>query len=152
MRVRLQALEEYGVSLIELVAVLLAMGILASVSVPLASAGGRYTVPLTARHIAVVLRLAQSEAQAGDDRVRFQLSGSRWTVCRGQGSSSVTLACGDFGAVSCATNYPGGWVEFDRRGYPLSVNSSPRAGSFTFSYGGLQSSVVLQLTGRVRVR
>jgi prepilin-type N-terminal cleavage/methylation domain-containing protein len=152
MRVRLRPHEEHGVSLIELVAVLLVMSILAAVSVPLASAGGRFTVPLTVRHIAVVLRLAQTSAQAGDERVRFELAGSRWTVRRGHGSSAVTVVSGDLGGVSCVTNYPGGWVEFDRRGYPLSLNSVPRAGSFTFSYGGLQSSVVLQLTGRVRVR
>lgn len=144
--------EARGVSVIELVTVVLIVGILASVSVPLAAAGARYSVPLTARNVAVVLRLAQTTAQADDARVRFQVAGSHWSVLRTRDGVSDRIVSGDLGAISCATNYPDGWVEFDRRGYPLSVSSAPRAGSFTFSYGGLQSTVVLQLTGRVRVR
>jgi prepilin-type N-terminal cleavage/methylation domain-containing protein len=152
MPVRMRPQDERGVSLIELVAALLVMSILAGISVPLAAADGRFSVLLTARHIAVVLRLAQTTAQAEGDPVRFEILGSKWRVRSGQGSSAVTIVSGDLGAVSCTTNYPGGWVEFDRRGYPLSLNAAPRAGSFTFSYGGLQSGVVLQLTGRVRVK
>jgi len=143
---------ERGVSLIELITTVLIIGILAAVSVPMAGAEGRLAVPLTARHLTSVLRLAQTIAQTERTIVRFQVAAGSWSVRRTGAEGSAQLAAGDLGPVSCTTNYPGGWVEFDRRGYPLSTGSTPRAGSFVFSAGGLQSTVVLQLTGRVRIR
>jgi hypothetical protein len=57
------------------------------------------------------------------------------------------------GAVTCTTNYPGGVVEFDDAGLPLAATTgAPRAGTFTLSRGAAQRAVVVQLTGRVRVR
>ena len=145
-----------GHSLLELVAVLAVLSVLAAVTVPLlAPAHRRLAAGEAARQFAVVLRHAQALAQTGMCRVRVRLTGEGdgYVVSRADGGAWVTEESGSFAGAACATNYPGACVQFAAAGWPLDDASGvPRAGTFVFGEGSWRRSVVLQMGGRIRCR
>jgi prepilin-type N-terminal cleavage/methylation domain-containing protein len=144
-----------GVTLLELLVVLAVLGTLAAITVPALASGPSQAVTLrAAQRLGTALRLAQAWAQDGECRTRVVIvPGFGVSVDRRSEGCWATVAGYALGGVVCSTNYPGGAVEFDRSGLPLSVTTgAPRAGTFTLARGSAGSSVVVQLTGRVRVR
>jgi prepilin-type N-terminal cleavage/methylation domain-containing protein len=145
----------HGVTLLELLVVLAVLGTLAAITAPTLATGPAQAATLrAAQRLGTALRLAQAWAQDGECRTRVAIdeaSGIR--VDRRLDGRWVSVAGYPLGAVVCTTNYPGGAVEFDRSGLPLSATTgAPRAGTFTLARGSAGRSVVVQLTGRVRVR
>jgi type II secretion system protein H len=141
-----------GHTLMELLAALAVVAILAAVAVPgVAWVEGRSAVAADARTLALALRCAQARAAASGVPVVVRLqSGGRAYVCQqGAGVTATILDSGRFHGV-CATNYPGGVVEFPLWGWPCTLAGEPRAGSFTFACAGASAAVVLQMGGRVR--
>lgn len=142
----------HGYTLIELVVVCAVLAITAAVVVPgLAATHGRAAVPSVAARFAVVLRDAQARAWAGGAPVRVSLtaSGDGYVVDRVD-PGTRPLATGTFGGVSCDTNFPGDCVEFVPAGFPHASGGPARAGTFTFSFGGVTRRVVVQMGGAVR--
>jgi type II secretory pathway pseudopilin PulG len=136
----------------ELLVALAVAATLGGVAVPgLAWVGGRTAVRADAQRLALALRQAQARAAATHDTVSLRLdSQGRGFVCeQTDGSVTTVIESGEFHGP-CATNYPGGAVEFHVRQWPCSLSGEPRAGSFTFACHGAQSSVVLQMGGRIR--
>lgn len=136
----------------ELLVVLAVAATLSGVAVPsLAWVEGRAAVRSDAERLALVLRRAQALAAASGDTVivRLDRQGRDFVCEQTSGSAATTVECGEF-HNPCATNYPGDAVEFRVREWPCSLSGEPRAGSFTFACHGAQSTVVLQMGGRVR--
>lgn len=138
-----------GSTLFELITVIAVIGIFAAIAVPSASrvrtsvAGGQ-----GARRLALVLRVAQAEAQTrgGSVRVAVEPDGD-FTVTGVDGSSVMQ---GRLGAAVTST-YPGGVLEFTEPGWArVPGASSPRAGHFTVTGGAQSHVVVIQLSGCVR--
>jgi prepilin-type N-terminal cleavage/methylation domain-containing protein len=145
----------HGVTLLELLVVLAVLGTLAAITVPTLASGPAQAASLrAAQRLGTALRLAQAWAQDGECRTRVVIvPGSGVSVDRRLDGRWVSVAGYPLGAVLCTTNYPGGAVEFDRSGLPLSATTgAPRAGTFTLARGSAGRSVVVQLTGRIRVR
>jgi len=141
-----------GHTLIELVAALSVACLLAAIVVPSAArVQGRLAVDADAHRFVQVLRRAQARAAATQEPVRVELvaGGAGYVVCDSAAAATYLDRSG-FGGPACSTNYPGGALEFDPSGWPCVVGGAPRAGTFTFSYGGVSRAVVLQLGGRVR--
>ena len=141
-----------GHTLMELLAALAVAAVLAVVAVPgVAWVEGRTAVAADARTLALALRCAQASAASTGVPVVMRLqSGGRAFVCQqGAGEAATIIDRGRFHGV-CATNYPGGVVEFPLWGWPCTLAGEPRAGSFTFACGGASAAVVLQMGGRVR--
>jgi len=144
-----------GVTLVELVVVLAMLAVLAAITVPmLGSGGGSASVSRAARCLAACLRLAQACAQDGECRMRVVLAaGPSIAIDRRRDGAWVHESVAALGAIKCTTNYPGGAVEFDSAGLPLAASTgASRAGTFTISRGACERAVVVQLTGRVRIR
>jgi prepilin-type N-terminal cleavage/methylation domain-containing protein len=144
-----------GVTLLELLVVLAVLGTLAAITAPTLASGPAQTATLrAAQRLGTALRLAQAWAQDGECRTRVVVdAASGVSVDRRLDGRWVSVTGYPLGAVVCTTNYPGGAVEFDRAGFPLSATTgAPRAGTFTLARGSAGRSVVVQLTGRVRVR
>jgi prepilin-type N-terminal cleavage/methylation domain-containing protein len=144
-----------GVTLLELVVVMAVLAALAAVTVPALGRGGSHaTVLRGAQRLATALRFAQASAQDGECRTRLRLLGvSTLVVERRRDGVWTCESQTGLGAVTCATNYPAAAVEFDAAGYPLATTSgAPRAGTFTVGHGDDERAVVIQLTGRIRVR
>jgi prepilin-type N-terminal cleavage/methylation domain-containing protein len=144
-----------GVTLLELVVVMAVLAAVAAVTVPmLGSGGGHATVLRGAQRLATALRFAQASAQDGECRTRLSLLGlSTLVVERRRDGVWTRESQTGLGAVTCATNYPASAVEFDVAGHPLAATTgTPRAGSFTVRRGDDERAVVIQLTGRIRVR
>jgi type II secretory pathway pseudopilin PulG len=141
-----------GHTMFELLVVLAVAATLSGVSVPgLAWVQGRAAVKTDAQRLALVLRRAQARAAASGDTVCVRLDRrGRGYVCEQTGAAGTTVVeSGDFQGP-CATNYPGAAVEFGLWGWPCALSGEPRAGSFVFACHGAESSVVLQMGGRVR--
>jgi prepilin-type N-terminal cleavage/methylation domain-containing protein len=144
-----------GITLLELVVVMAILAALAAVTVPmLGSGGGHATALRAAQRLATALRLAQASAQDGECRTRLRLNGpSGLIVERRRDGEWMRESRVSLGAVTCTTNYPAAAVEFDTAGFPLAVTTgAPRAGTFTVNRGETERAVVIQLTGRIRVR
>jgi prepilin-type N-terminal cleavage/methylation domain-containing protein len=144
-----------GVTLMELLVVLAVLAILAAITVPgLGDGGGHVAALRAAQRLATALRLAQACAQDGERRMRVVLEGaSTFSVERRCADGWARESRTSIGAVECSTNFPGGAVELDGAGLPLATTTgAPRAGTFTLARGAAQRAVVVQLTGRVRVR
>lgn len=138
----------------ELVVVLAVMSVLGAVTLPLVSGGQqRLSALRAAQRFATAVRMAQAQAQGLDCRTRVALVGEgAFVVQRSYADGWRTEVRGALGAVSCSTSYPADRVDFTRAGLPLvGGTSTPRAGTFRFRCGDEERSVVLQLTGRVRV-
>gem|GEM_PF-3233604 len=143
-----------GVTLMELAVVMAVLATLAAITLPMLGAGhARVSVLRTAQRFATAVRYAQATAQDGDCRMRVVLDEAAFRVERAGDEGWVRDLRATTGVVSGGSNYPGDGVEFSRDGRPLVPGTAtPRAGTFTFTCGGATRSVVLQLTGRVRVR
>ena len=141
-----------GHTISELLVALAVAATLGGVAVPgLAWVQGRAAVKTDAQRLALVLRRAQARAAASGDTVCLRLNdqGRRY-VCEQTGAGgTATVESGEFNGA-CATTYPGAAVEFRLWGWPCSLSGEPRAGSFVFTCHGAESSVVLQMGGRVR--
>lgn len=140
-----------GFTLIELVSVLAIIGTLLAVAVPGAA---RLQLGLAehvaAQRLTLVLRDAQTRAQAHDSRVTVTVAGDgTYRVTESQSGvvgTARSVASGALGAP-VSSNYVGGAVEFSPSGWPCLPGAvSPRAG--TFAAGAHR--VVLQLGGFVR--
>jgi hypothetical protein len=94
---------------------------------------------------------ATGRAAASSDTVCVRLDhGGLGYVCEQTGASGTTIVdSGEFESP-CATNYPNATVEFRLPGWPCTLSGEPRAGSFVFACHGAESSVVLQMGGRIR--
>lgn len=150
-----ESARERGLTLTELTVVMAIVAILASVSTPLLGNGhAAVTVLRTAQRFAVAVRLAQAAAQDGASRTRVSLDGpASFLVESATVGGWVRDVRVSTGSARASSNFPGDVVEFSRDGWPLaSGTGTPRAGTFTFSSGGTRRSVVLQLTGRVRIQ
>ncbi|MBM3147255.1 MAG: prepilin-type N-terminal cleavage/methylation domain-containing protein [Actinobacteria bacterium] len=143
-----------GVTLMELAVVIAVLATLAAITVPmLGSSHAGISVLRTAQRFATAVRYAQATAQDGDCRTRVVLDGAAFRVERATDGGWVRDLYATTGVVTGGSNYPGDGVEFSRDGRPrVPGTATPRAGTFTFSCGVATRSVVLQLTGRVRVR
>jgi type II secretory pathway pseudopilin PulG len=137
-----------GSTLFELVTVMAVVAIFAAVAVPSAvHVGSAVSSAEGARRLALVLRAAQAEAQSRAAAVCVNVDG--------HGVYSVTvgaerLMSGHLGARVTST-YPGGIIEFSRRGWAgLPGSLSPRAGHFRVEGATASRTVVVQLSGCVR--
>ena len=147
-----RARRQRGFTLVELLAALAIMAIIASITVPVFGAPARLAATDAAASFAVVLRHVQAEAQADACRLRVALTadGAGFTVSRVTGAGEGVEQTGVFGGAHCSTNYPGDGVDFGAGGWPLSLGTgTPRAGTFCFSPGSGRA-VVLQMGGRIR--
>jgi len=141
-----------GHTLFELLVVLAVAAIIAAVSIPsVAWVEGRAAVAADARSLALVMRHAQARASSSGDPVvvRLQNDGHGYLCEWGAGTDLTILDSGRFHGA-CATNYPGGAVEFPVWGWPCTLAGEPRAGTFSFTCEGASASVVLQMGGRIR--
>jgi prepilin-type N-terminal cleavage/methylation domain-containing protein len=141
-----------GHTLSELLVALAVAAMLACVSVPgIAWVDGRAAVSADARSLAFVLRRAQARAAMSGATVcvRLDRQGCGYVCEETADAVTTVLGRGDFHGP-CATNYPGGAVEFCTAGWPCSLTGEPRAGTFTFESHGADAAVVLQMGGRVR--
>ena len=137
-----------GSTMLEMVAVLAVVAILAAIAVPSAArVGAGVSAAEAARRLALVLRVAQAEAQSRDTAVLVEVSGD--------GDYLVTLAgehlmSGRLRAAVSST-YPGGAVQFSERGWAgLPGSASPRAGHYSLAGATASRTVVIQLSGCVR--
>jgi prepilin-type N-terminal cleavage/methylation domain-containing protein len=143
-----------GFTLTETVVTVALLGTLAAIVAPgLAHSHSVAAGSAAARRLALVLRSAQTRAQADETRVCVVLTGDGgYVVTEVRDGSPVSLDRGDLEARPC-TNYPADEVDFCPSGWPVAAGSSvPRAGAISFAAGARRISVVVQLTGRVRVR
>lgn len=140
-----------GFTLIELVVVLSISALLCTVAVPgVVHARRGFRAAGAADRLALVLRTAQAQAQAGGVPVRVEVAGSGWFRVVLAGPSPVRVAGGELGAA-VVSNYPDGTVEFGPAGLPaVAGGTSPRAGHFDVGDGASARSVVVQLGGCVR--
>jgi Tfp pilus assembly protein FimT len=137
-----------GATLFELVTVLAVAAAFASIAVPSATrTGAAVSSAEGARRLALVLRAAQAEAQSRSASVRVEVAGwGAYVVSIG----SERLMSGSLG-TRVASTYPGGVLEFSRRGWAgLPGSSSPRAGHFSVDGVTATRTVVVQLSGCVR--
>lgn len=139
-----------GTTMLELLTVVAIAGVLAAVAVPSAAhVGGVVSGAEAARRLALVLRAAQAEAQVRSTAVRVTVAGDGdYVVAAG----AERLSSGRLG-VRVGSTYPGGTLEFTRRGWAgLPGASCPRAGHFTIEGSAAAHSVIVQLSGCVRCR
>jgi prepilin-type N-terminal cleavage/methylation domain-containing protein len=137
-----------GSTLFELVTVMAVVGIFASIAVPSAAhVGSAVSSAEGARRLALVLRAAQAEAQSRSASVCVEVGADgTYVVTAGQ----QRLMSGSLG-TRVASTYPGGVIEFSRRGWAgLPGSSSPRAGHFSVDGATASRTVVVQLSGCVR--
>ena len=137
-----------GSTLFELVTVMAVAAIFASIVVPSAAHVGHAVCSAEgARRLALVLRAAQAEAQSRSASVCVQVDGGgAYVVTAGQ----ERLMSGSIGTRVSST-YPGGVIEFSRRGWAgLPGSSSPRAGHFSVDGVSASRTVIVQLSGCVR--
>ena len=142
-------------TLVELIVVLAVLSVVGAMTLPLVSGGQQRVSALrAAQRFATAVRMAQAVAQDMDCRTRVVLLGDdSFVVERSIPGGWRCEARGSLRPVSGRTSYPQDRVEFTQSGLPLVGGTDrPRAGTFRFSCGGKERSVVLQLTGRVRVR
>jgi len=141
-----------GHTMSELLVALAVAAMLGGVAVPgLAWVEGRSAVRCDAQMLALALRHAQARAASTGDTVRVQVDArGPGYVCEQTGGGATTVLERGVFHGPCASNYPGGVVEFRALAWPCSSSGDPRAGSFTFASHGAVSSVVLQLGGRIR--
>jgi len=141
-----------GHTLSELLVALAVAAVLAAIVVPgVAWVEGRAAVADDARSLALAMRCAQARASSSGLPVVVRLlNGGRAYVCEQRsGEGATVFASGDFHGA-CATNYPGGAVQFPLWGWPCTLAGEPRAGNFSFACDGASATVVLQMGGRVR--
>jgi prepilin-type N-terminal cleavage/methylation domain-containing protein len=141
-----------GHTLLELLVAIGIAATLATVVGPgVAWVEGRAAVAADARSLALVMRRAQARAASSGIPVvvRLQSEGRAYVCEQGAGDTATILDSGRFHGT-CATNYPGGAVQFPLWGWPCTLAGVPRAGSFTFACAGASAAVVLQMGGRVR--
>jgi len=146
---------EKAYTLVEVVVVCAIIGVLAVVGVlSISRLSGAAAVPTAAVRFAAVLRESQALAQVGGEPVNVIISPSAsYRVFLDSANGPVWLASGDLAPVICSSNYPGGSVAFSPQGWPCAVGSRiPRAGTFSFTYGGSLRSVVVQMGGCIRCR
>ena len=137
-----------GSTLFELLTVMAVAAVFASIAVPSAARmGAAVSGAEGARRLALVLRAAQAEAQSRSASVRVEVDGGGAYVVT---AGSERLMSGSLG-TRVASTYPGGVLEFSRRGWAgLPGSSSPRAGHFSVQGITADRTVVVQLSGCVR--
>ena len=137
-----------GSTLFELVTVMAVVAIFASIAVPSAAhVGSAVSSAEGARRLALVLRAAQAEAQSRSVSVCVEVDGGGAYVVT---AGPERLMSGSLGTRVTST-YPGGVIEFSRRGWAgLPGSSSPRAGHFSVDGATASRTVVVQLSGCVR--
>jgi prepilin-type N-terminal cleavage/methylation domain-containing protein len=140
---------QQGTTMFELLAVMVVLGVLGAIAVPSASrVGSSVAGSQGARRLALVLRVAQADAQSNGSAVKV--------VVGSDGDYLVTRAGGEpvMAGRLCAavsSTYPSQALEFTEKGWAcVPGGTSPRAGHFTVSGGGHSGKVVVQLSGCVR--
>ena len=139
---------EGGMTMLEVVAAMAVVAVLAAIAVPSAArVGGAVSGAEAARRLALVLRVAQAEAQSRGQRVLVEVgSGGDYAVT----VAGERIMSGRLG-VPVTSTYSGGALEFTARGWAgLPGSSSPRAGSFSVAGATSVRRVVVQLSGCVR--
>lgn len=140
-----------GMTLLELVVVLAVAAILGAIAVPgVVATQGTFRAHDAGRRLALVLRTAQSRAQASGAPVKVSVDGGGSYVVTEVGAPEQVIARGDLGAA-VSGNYPEGTVQFGAAGLPcLAGGTSPRAGHFTVAEGRSTRTVTVQLGGCMR--
>jgi type II secretory pathway pseudopilin PulG len=142
-----------GTTLLETVAVLAVVGVLAAVVVPgAAEVAKTFAAQDSAQRLALVLRSAQVRAQERGAPVVVAVGSSgEYAVSDSDGTAEgQPVLRGDLG-VAVSSTYPAGVVAFASRGWPvLPGTNTPRAGHFALGEGGRSRTVVVQLAGCVR--
>jgi type II secretory pathway pseudopilin PulG len=142
-----------GHTLVELVVVCALIAALAGISVPsLVLSHARASGEVASTQLAITLREAQARARACGEVVRVTIDSDG----HGYGVDVVgpeglwRVSSGDFGSVTCSSNYPGNGVEFSGLGWPRAIGAGVRAGTFRLTAVGATHAVVLQMGGVVR--
>jgi Tfp pilus assembly protein FimT len=123
-----------GFSLIELLAVVCGIGILATIGIPLlSSVTETYSLTLAAQHISTQLQAARMKAVSDNDtiRVRFNPGAGTYQLETGDGTRLAGPFAFSYGTAfntadtGSAISFPGQYVEFQPNGtLPLSGNGS----------------------------
>jgi type II secretory pathway pseudopilin PulG len=134
--------------MLEMVAVLAVVAVLAAIAVPSAArVHAGVSAAEAARRLALVLRVAQAEAQSRDAAVLVEVGGGGDYVVT---SAGERLMSGRLRAAVSST-YPGGSIQFSDCGWAgLPGSACPRAGHFSIAGRTASSTVVIQLSGCVR--
>ena len=157
---------ESGFTLVELVAIILLVGVLAFTAIPRYLAQGAIDVGVMAEQLANDIRYTQSLAMTRGDRFRVNLNATSYQITSSGGASTVVHpGTGTTNAVALNGVTLSGWnppltnnyVAFDGRGVPYSLYTSSTGlaanATITLSGGGSQRNLVISPeTGRVAVQ
>lgn len=148
-----------GFTLMELVATLVLMGILAFSVVPRFLDKGSIDVSATAEQLAGDIRYTQSLAMTSGQRNRINLAAASYQITTSAGAPVAHPATGSTAAISLGDVSLGGYsgyIAFDGKGVPYTDVSGTLLGTpatITLSSGGNTRQVVVSpQTGRVIVQ
>jgi prepilin-type N-terminal cleavage/methylation domain-containing protein len=151
-----------GFTLVELVAVILVLGILAFTAVPRFLNQGVIDVSAKAEQLASDIRYTQSLAMTSGQRNRINLAAASYQITTSAGVPVAHPATGSTAAISLGDvslaliGLPGGYVAFDGKGVPYTNVAGTLLGATATitlnSAGNTRQIAVSPQTGRVIVQ